>query len=133
MANSDKQVKNTGKDTRWKKGQSGNPNGRPKNGLCLTSLAKAMLGEKVPDDPHGRTRAEVIADNWLTMTLQNPTYLKELLERVEGKVPQALEHTGAEGGPIGVMIGTQDLTDEELLALIDSRRRRGAPKEKAGP
>ncbi len=119
MAAPDNQVKNTGKATQWKKGQSGNPKGRPKNGLCLTSIAKAKLGEKAPDDPDGRTWAQLIVDQWLAQTLSNPSYFKELLERIEGKVPQALEHTGAEGGPIMI-------SDESLVAKLEAIVRNAA-------
>ena len=84
----------------WVKGQSGNPKGRPKNGLCITSIIKAKLSEKVPGDTQGRTWIDVIAERWLTMALKNPAHLKELLERTEGKVPQALEHSGADGREI---------------------------------
>jgi hypothetical protein len=36
-------------DGRWKPGQSGNPNGRPKKGLALTELLERELNKAAPD------------------------------------------------------------------------------------
>ena len=80
------------------KGKSGNPNGH-----SLTGLLKRLLKEK-PDLLIGGKRntkkwRELIVQAWLVGAYQgNPTYFKELIERIDGKVAQPL--TGAEGEPL---------------------------------
>lgn len=70
----------------WKKGQSGNPRGRPPNPLCLTSRLKEMLGEVCPHDKQKRTWLEVIVEKTLKLAREgNPVVIKEILERVDGK------------------------------------------------
>jgi hypothetical protein len=52
---------NIGIGTRWKKGgPSPNPAGRPRSRLLSNALT-AKLAEVKPDDPEGRTFAQVIA------------------------------------------------------------------------
>jgi hypothetical protein len=79
----------------FKKGQSGNPGGRPKALIEVQALARehtskaiARLVKIVEDDtaPHA---AAVAAAN-------------SLLDRGWGKPPQALHHTGEDGGPVQV-------------------------------
>jgi hypothetical protein len=49
-----------GAGTRWKKGQpSPNPGGRPRTRL-LSEALRTRLAEVKPDDPAGRTYAEVV-------------------------------------------------------------------------
>jgi hypothetical protein len=80
---------------RWKKGQSGNP-----DGFSLTGLAKKLLNE-VPNvlidkKPNTKTWRELIVQAWLVGSYQgNATYFKELMERIEGKVAQPV--TGKDG------------------------------------
>ena len=87
----------------WKKGVSGNPNGRPCKDVSLTSLIKKYL-EEVPDvkvgsGPNTRTWRELIAQAWLVGAYKgNSVLFKELLDRLEGKV--ALPITGGEGQPL---------------------------------
>ena len=52
-----------GNATRWKRGgPSPNPGGRPKSRLLSQALS-SRLAEIKPDDPKGRTYAEVVAAN----------------------------------------------------------------------
>ena len=58
----DKQQKNTDKrlenlKPRWKKGESGNPNGRPKKGTAIADILNAK-GDEVDDD--GLTNREIM-------------------------------------------------------------------------
>lgn len=70
----------------FKKGQSGNPKGRPVKALTLTSLLKEEI-EKIPaGEKEGRTWRELLVLAWLTGSLKNPFLFKEMLDRLEGKV-----------------------------------------------
>jgi hypothetical protein len=51
-----------GARTRFKKGSSGNPGGRPKSRF-LSEALRNRLAQTVDDDPAGRTFAEVVAED----------------------------------------------------------------------
>lgn len=81
----------------WKKGQSGNPKGRPPKDVSLTSLIKEYL-ETVPDivrkdgTRNTKTWRELIALAWLTGAADgNQALLKELLDRLDGKPESTLK------------------------------------------
>jgi len=71
-----------------------NPNGRPKKVISLTSEMKAQLAEPCPYDPT-KTWLQYLVLRWLGQAVDNATYFKELIERLEGKVVQPM---GGEGG-----------------------------------
>jgi hypothetical protein len=85
-----------GRGARWRKGQSGNP-----SGYSLTSIVKGLLND-IPNviidkKRNTKTWRELIAQAWLVGAYKgNPTYFKELLERLEGKVEQPLTGKGGE-------------------------------------
>ncbi len=70
---------------RFKKGQSGNPQGRPLRELCITNITRDQLGEPCPKDP-SRTWAKYLSDKWLDLACENVQAFRELMERLEGKV-----------------------------------------------
>ena len=82
-------VAEAGKDTRWKPGQSGNLAGRPPLGSALSDILRHKLELR---DKQGRVNKEVIVDQFIE-ALKDPTMrayaplFKELLDRIEGKVP----------------------------------------------
>jgi hypothetical protein len=84
---------NIGTSTRWKKGQSANPGGRPKSRL-LTEALRVRLAEAKADDPEGRTYAEVIAANLIAIACSQGsgavTAMGEIADRVEGKARQEI-------------------------------------------
>ena len=86
----------------WQKGHSGNPNGKPKNDVSLTTLLKAQLIRPCPGDKQGRTWREVLVLAWLTGAMKNPMLLKELVERVDGRVMQPVG--GENGGPLTIKV-----------------------------
>jgi len=81
-------VKHGGKQ--WVKGQSGNPNGRPKKMISLTSEMKAQLTEPCPYDPT-KTWLQYLVTRWLGQAIDNAPYFRELIERLEGKVVQPVQ------------------------------------------
>jgi hypothetical protein len=80
-----------GKPHRWKKGQSGNPSGRPKS-KTLSDAYKSKLEEPVPNDPEGRTWAELIAAAQVRDAVRgNVQAAREIADRTEGRARQAIE------------------------------------------
>src|SRR5215472_1558869 len=80
-----------GRSTQFKKGQSGNPGGRPKSS-GVSQAARALFAKPVPNDPQGRTYAEalvqMLADKALSGDIRAA---QELTDRAEGRAPQSVE------------------------------------------
>ena len=101
-----------------------NPNGRPRKEVCLTSQLKTLLTEvpqiKGKDGTLNElTGVQLVALAWFKGLMQgNPTLLKEALERLEGKVSQPLEHTGAGGGPVMANITVASEEDKKNLERV---------------
>ena len=75
----------------FKKGQSGNPNGRPKKLPELDKLLADVLGE----EKDGVTAADAILRKLRAMAAQGNLRAAEiLLDRAYGKAKQQLEHSG---------------------------------------
>lgn len=86
---------------KWKPGQSGNPKGRPPKELCITSLIKEELEEVLRAEGGNITFARAFAKALIRKAIKGHNVaMKELLERVDGKVPLPLEHGGKGGGPM---------------------------------
>ena len=82
-----------------------NRNGRPKSFDALRALAQDIAHEKakaggntVVIDGHSVTVAEAILRQWAQS--KNPALQQKFIEVAFGKVPQAVEITGKDGGPI---------------------------------
>ncbi len=105
----------------WKKGCSGNPSGRPRKDVSLTSLLKLEI-EKHPEINGIKSKyswRQLLVKAWLSLSLKNPVMFKELLDRLEGHVPQPL--VGANNGPIrteSVNIQVVSETSRELTQQI---------------
>jgi len=87
----------------WKPGQSGNPKGRPKKDVCLTSMVKQLMDDvpelMIGNKKNKKTWRELIVQAWLVGSYKgNATMFTQLLERIEGKV--ALPITGGQGEPL---------------------------------
>jgi hypothetical protein len=103
MRTAEKQRGNSGRDERgrfeggnahtFRKGQSGNPAGRPKS-LTLSEAYRRELAKVDPDDPQGRTHAEVLAGRMIARAKTGDVQaLKELADRVVGKPRQTVALT----------------------------------------
>lgn len=102
----EKQAKQTKPDGRWQKGQSGNPKGRPAKEKCLSFYLRDYMGKKASSikilgqfavtlgmDPDKVTVGEVIATNMFVQALGDASVLRELFNRLEGKVPDKIQAT----------------------------------------
>lgn len=75
--------------TQFQPGQSGNPSGRPRTKPITDRLREAL--EVVGED--GRSMADAVVAHWLTMVADGEVpALREMLDRVEGPITQALKH-----------------------------------------
>ena len=92
----------------WKPGQSGNPSGRPKS-KPITDLCEEIIN-------HPETREKIKQQVIQTLTsrgMAGVLLLREIGERVEGKVTQGIELSGS----IATM--TDEQVDERLTKLLD--------------
>jgi hypothetical protein len=79
----------------FKKGQSGNPGGRPKKDLA------SIIAQEVFAENPGSIKAG------LAKKLQHgdPAAFKALADRAFGRLPQPVEHSGNDSGPIEIVFG----------------------------
>jgi len=81
-----------------------NRRGRPKNSDDLKALGLSLLHEPARDkdgnpvviDGHVATNLEMVLRRMMSDKRQSA----DLLDRVYGKVPQAVQHEGSDGGPV---------------------------------
>lgn len=87
------------KQWRWVKGQSGNPNGRPRDDFSAEFARKVMEAEGDEEllNEYARGYANQLRKG-------NAYTFKELAERGYGKLTDKVQHTGADGGPIQTAI-----------------------------
>jgi hypothetical protein len=84
-----------------KPGEVRNPRGRPKKGETLIEILRSKLDEKIPKSQSAYKDMVVMR----LIQLANSGdlgALKYIFDRMEGSPRQAVEHTGADGGPIEV-------------------------------
>ena len=101
--NPDNPLKQVKRDTRFKPGSSGNPNGRPIKAKCVSSLLYDLLffnPDKVTASwPEKHTGAMIVAYALYTkMSKGDLTAINIGLDRAEGKVPTPMAITGDDNG-----------------------------------
>lgn len=75
----------------WKKGQSGNPKGRPKKVFSYASELSVQLTAIDPKDEHQRTNGQIIVAKQVELAkMGSIRATNEILDRLLGKPPQAL-------------------------------------------
>ena len=108
-----------GRATQWKKGRpSPNPGGRPKSRL-LSEALRSRLAEVKPDDPAGRTFAEVVAANLIEIACtEGPGAVhaaSEIADRLEGRARQQVEIAD-------ITAELRNKSDFELQFFLDNNR-----------
>lgn len=91
-------------ETRFKKGESGNPAGRPV-GNTLNNRLKALMEKEVD----GKTVAQALIEAGVKAALKGDyRYWNHIMERHGGKVAQPHEHTGEGGESINIIFRTAE-------------------------
>lgn len=110
----------------WRPGQSGNPRGRPR-GRTLTAILRDVLDSEEIDGkatPDGKDVARVFVEAVVghAMRTGNPALVREILDRIDGKVSDH-NATEDEGGGVrslrAALHGLDDdpeMTPEEIAA-----------------
>jgi hypothetical protein len=100
-------------------GQSGNPGGRPKGSVKVSSCYERTLARPFPGDPQGRTYAQVIADKTVELAAEGRIdAIKEITDRTEGRLKQTID------------VNRSDLRKEYLRKAVDDLSAKyGKPRE----
>ena len=99
-----------GGKTKFKKGQSGNPSGRPKESISLKQMLIRRLKMKGED---GKLIGESILDVGIQRALSgSENMIKDIQDRVDGKPAQAVDVTSG-----GEKINSVD----EVIAEVEAR------------
>lgn len=80
---------------KWKKGQSGNPAGKPKGTISLTHHLRRLLEENVVIKKNGKRKNITTAEQLIEVAVKAArkgkfNFFKEIYERIDGKVPDHL-------------------------------------------
>lgn len=131
----------------WQPGQSGNPNGRPKGSVSITTVWKSLLELPVAEFEKvtgitltGETAAEMrrrgivmrdtIAGSAIVRAMKGDmTAFKEILDRTEGTVAQALKLGGDAENPTPIKVEHDANTAGTILGIL---ARAGAIKPPTG-
>ena len=88
------------KPTQFKKGKSGNPKGKPVGALSMTTKIREFLMEFGKD---GETNADKLKRAIVLRAItKSDVMAKEIMDRVDGKVPTKTELTGKDGQPLEI-------------------------------
>ena len=77
---------------KWKPGQSGNPKGRPPGKMYKAALQEALRKLSDKDDPQ-QTLEEIATAQIVRAKAGDTAAAKELVDRLDGRVPQAIGGT----------------------------------------
>ena len=75
----------------FKKGQSGNPKGRPKRAKCIPDILRKITAE---EDKSGVTKLNLILNNVVNEAIKGDTWsIQFIADRMEGKPAQVIQQT----------------------------------------
>ena len=78
----------------FKKGQSGNPNGRPKKGQSWADVLKRLCDEEIDFKGEKLTKMEAIGRKLLSEAIQGEQWaINALMDRIDGKPKQVVDQT----------------------------------------
>lgn len=84
----------------FKKGQSGNPKGRPPGSLSLVDILREKLGTVPPGTSN--TQAELIVEAYIQEAMQKAELKKDMFDRIDGRPKASPEDPGSPDNPINV-------------------------------
>ncbi len=108
------------KDKQFKKGKSGNPNGKPKGTLSSKTILKRFMGIKqdvqnpITGAQEKLTVAEILYIQQLAKARKGDlAAFREIMDRWEGKPQQSIDHTSdGEKLPSPILPPTQELAEK---------------------
>jgi hypothetical protein len=106
--------------TGFKPGVSGNPGGRPKR-TPVTDAMRDLLNSPHPAKKYkGKTYAEVLALKEVELAIESGDMraAQEITDRVEGRVPQSMQHGGPGGGPIPIEFSSVEENERRIAVLL---------------
>lgn len=85
----------------FKKGQSGNPKGRPSDGTSWAAVLEKIGGEKIGSGKDELTKKEAVARKlWGEAAKGQPWAINALMDRLDGKPKQAMDIDHNGGMPV---------------------------------
>ena len=108
-------------NNQWKPGQSGNPKGRPKKKSISEELHDLMEDLRKRKNKNMTTRealAEVIIEQALAGRF---TFMKEILDRTEGKVADKVQMSGPQGEPLFQFMNLSEKNDRDTFYKLLQR------------
>lgn len=104
----EKALQNSGETMAWRKGQSGNPNGRPPKEKALTTLLEQC--GNVEED--GKTRKQRLAEELWALALNGDLpAIKYIYDRLDGKPRETMDVDGSVGGTLIIVRPGDELQD----------------------
>ena len=113
----------------WKKGQSGNPKGKMPS---ITRVIREYLKKKTVNGkplPDGKTIEDALGEMFVREALKGKfAFAKELIDRIDGKVPDRVLMGEDQNVPVKVIRG---VSMDDLLPKADATESESAPEAEA--
>ena len=123
---------------RWKPGQSGNPNGRPRK---LTDELNNFLDRSVPGDPEKRKYYQLMVEAFVKRAItKSDVLMKEAFDRIEGRVSISDEEAEAIRGVRTIILDVPrpdrraiDIRSAVIQDVPSNRKPAAVPADKPDP
>ena len=102
----------------WEKGQSGNPNGRPKKDYSINERVRRFFESKEADEETGELVERIdllIKDTWRNARKGDFQAQRYLMDRLGGRPTEKVEISGDENKPLGIVFLPMQKTPEEWI------------------